>query len=318
VLGAAFAAGPGATSGAHPDIAFVQPAPVLARQIRTPFPHGEFETIIPDLCHDGCFGTGVSEELGKMCGRYAATKNPAKLVEEFGAVDETGGQARETDYNVAPTKNVVTVVQRHPRDTDGTVLDEEPTVRSLRVMRWGLVPFWAKDPSVGNRMINTRAETATEKPAFKRALAKRRCLVPADGWYEWRRTGKAKEPFFMTGPDASSLAFAGIWESWRDPKNGDADPLITFSIITTDAVHRLTDIHDRMPLLMAERDWAAWLDPDSSDVGELLAPPLDLVDALELRPVSDRVNNVRNNGAELIERVETSGPELDGALFDLP
>ena len=98
-----------------------------------------------------------------MCGRYSASKSPAQLVEEFGAADETEGKARDADYNVAPTKNVVTVVQRHPRDADGNTLDGEPAVRSLRLMRWGLVPFWAKDPSVGNRMINTRAETATEK-----------------------------------------------------------------------------------------------------------------------------------------------------------
>ncbi|WP_431876348.1 SOS response-associated peptidase [Amycolatopsis sacchari] len=250
-----------------------------------------------------------------MCGRYAATKNPADLVKEFDAVDETDGRAREADYNVAPTKNVVTVVQRHPRDADGHVLEEEPAVRSLRVMRWGLVPFWAKDPSVGNRMINTRAETATEKPAFRKALAKRRCLVPADGWYEWRRTGKKKEPFFMTGED---LAFAGIWESWRDPKDDNADPLITFSIITTDAIGRLTDIHDRMPLLMPKDRWATWLDPDRDDVGELLTPPSEIVDTLELRPISDRVNNVRNNGPELLERVEEGQADLDTALFDLP
>jgi putative SOS response-associated peptidase YedK len=253
-----------------------------------------------------------------MCGRYAATKNPAALVSEFDAADETGGQARDADYNVAPTKNVVTVVQRHPRDADGHVLDDEPAVRSLRVMRWGLVPFWAKDPSVGNRMINTRAETATEKPAFKRALAKRRCLVPADGWYEWRKTGGKKEPFYMTGED---LAFAGIWESWRDPKDGKdtaADPLVTFSIITTDAIGRLTDVHDRMPLLMTKDNWATWLDPDRDDVGELLAPPRDIVDALELRPISDRVNNVRNNGPELLTRVEAGQADLDTALFDLP
>ncbi|HJQ45973.1 MAG TPA: SOS response-associated peptidase [Amycolatopsis sp.] len=257
-----------------------------------------------------------------MCGRYAATKNPAALVQEFEALDETGGQARDADYNVAPTKNVVTVVQRHPRDAEGTVLEDEPAVRSLRLMRWGLVPFWAKDPSVGNRMINTRAETATEKPAFKRALAKRRCLVPADGWYEWRRDGKKKEPFFMTGPD---LAFAGIWESWRaktdgkkDSEDPTADPLITFSIITTDAIGQLTDVHDRMPLLMTRDTWANWLDPDRSDVADLLTPPRDLVDTLELRPISDKVNNVRNNGPELLERVEAEQADLDAALFDLP
>ncbi|SFP33641.1 Putative SOS response-associated peptidase YedK [Amycolatopsis arida] len=264
-----------------------------------------------------------------MCGRYAATKDPAKLAAEFDAVDATEGQAGTPDYNKAPTRNAVTVVQRHPRDAEGKVLEEEPAVRSLRVMRWGLVPFWAKDPAIGNRMINTRAETATEKPAFRKALARRRCLVPADGWYEWRATGEKKapkEPFYTTRRDGSSLAFAGIWESWRDPKSDDQDtePLVTFSVLTTDAVGQLADIHDRMPLLLPRDRWDAWLDPDNADATDLLAPPpLDVVDALELRPVSTKVNNVRNNGPELLERVEPEPVALDGApaedtLFDVP
>ncbi len=253
-----------------------------------------------------------------MCGRYAATKDPAALIEEFAAIDLTEGRAR-TDHNVAPTKNVVTVVQRHPRDAEGEVLEDEPAQRSLRLMRWGLVPFWAKDVSVGNKMINTRAETAAEKPAFKRALASRRCLVPADGWFEWRRTGKEKEPFYMTGPDDASLAFGGIWESWHPKDDDSADPLITFSIITTDATGQLTDIHHRMPLIVPRDHWDGWLDPDRADVTGLLVPtPEELVASLELRPVSSRVNNVRNNGPELLDRVDP-GQELDaGALFELP
>jgi len=253
-----------------------------------------------------------------MCGRYAATKDPAALIEEFAAIDLTEGRAR-TDHNVAPTKNVVTVVQRHPRDAEGQVLEDEPAERSLRLMRWGLVPFWAKDLSVGNKMINTRAETAAEKPAFKRALASRRCLVPADGWFEWRRTGKEKEPFYMTGPDDSSLAFGGIWETWRPKDDADAEPLITFSIITTDAAGQLTDVHHRMPLIVPRQRWDGWLDPDRSDVTDLLVPtPEDIVASLELRPVASLVNNVRNNGPELLARVEPE-QELDaGALFELP
>jgi putative SOS response-associated peptidase YedK len=263
-----------------------------------------------------------------MCGRYAATKDPATLAAEFGAADATGGAAPPSDYNVAPTKNVVTVVQRHPRDADGTMLEDEPAVRTLRVMRWGLVPFWAKDPAVGNKMINTRAETALEKPAFRKAIARRRCMVPADGWYEWRRgvtstaegTKPAKEPFFMTSPNSSSLALAGIWESWRDPKQGpDTSPLITFSVLTTDSVGNLTEIHNRMPLVLPKEHWAAWLDPDAEDVSRLLAPPsLEVVDSLELRPVSSRVNSVRNNGPELLDRVELAQELDDGALFELP
>ncbi|WP_007026132.1 SOS response-associated peptidase [Saccharomonospora iraqiensis] len=262
-----------------------------------------------------------------MCGRYAATKDPAALMREFDALDGTDGSGRGPDYNVAPTKDVVTVVQRHPRDADGTPLADEPSVRSLRMMRWGLVPFWAKDPSVGAKMINTRAETAQEKPAFRKALSRRRCLVPADGWYEWKAAdgGKGrKEPFFTTTRDGSSLAFAGLWETWRDPKGEtDSPPLITFSIITTDAVGPLADIHHRMPLALPSDRWAGWLDPDRTDATDLLRPPeRDWVDTLELRPVSTRVNSVRNNGPELVERAEPEPTDLDdgatGALFEVP
>jgi putative SOS response-associated peptidase YedK len=255
-----------------------------------------------------------------MCGRYAATMDPTTLIEQFAAADLTGGNAPAADYNVAPTKDVITVVERHPRDADGTVLDDEPAVRSLRVMRWGLVPFWAKDPAVGSKMINTRSETATEKPAFRKAFARRRCLVPADGWYEWRRAGKEKEAFFMTGPDSAPLTMAGIWESWRDPKvEPDASPLITFSVLTTESVGSLVDIHHRMPLILPKEHWQTWLNPDAHDVSALLAPPsLDVVDTLELRPVSNRVNNVRNNGPELVERVEAAARLDEGALFELP
>ncbi|MEC3980688.1 SOS response-associated peptidase [Amycolatopsis sp. H20-H5] len=253
-----------------------------------------------------------------MCGRYAATKDPAALMEEFAAVDLTGGEAQR-DHNVAPTKNVVTVVQRHPRDAEGTVLEDEPAVRSLRLMRWGLVPFWAKDPKAGAKMINARAETAREKPAFRRALSSRRCLVPAEGWFEWKRDGKEKEPFFMTGPGADSLVFGGIWESWRPKGDDGAEPLITFSVLTTDSVGRLTDVHHRMPLLLPRARWDEWLDPDREEVAELLAPPAaELVDTLELRPVSSLVNNVRNNGPQLLDRVEASPALDDAALFELP
>ncbi|MHA6792941.1 SOS response-associated peptidase [Pseudonocardia bannensis] len=249
-----------------------------------------------------------------MCGRYASTKAPADLAEEFRAVDatETGGSATP-DYNVAPTKQVFTVVQRHPRDADGTP-DPEVTERSIRIMRWGLVPSWAKDPSGGARMINARSETAAEKPAFRKALAARRCLLPADGWYEWQRRGaaaKTKQPYYTHYRDGSSVALAGVWEFWR-PRNAAADPegkyadgLITAAVLTTDAVGPLAEVHDRMPLVLPPEAWDAWLDPDSDaateSVSALLAPPSpELIERLELRPVSDRVNSVRNNGPELL------------------
>lgn len=240
-----------------------------------------------------------------MCGRYAATKDPATLAAEFDAVDDTGAEPPRADYNVAPTKQVVTVVERHPRDEEGNP-DESTTERSLRVMRWGLVPFWAKDPKVGSRMINTRAESAAEKPAFRGALSKYRCLVPAAGWYEWKRDGKHKQAYYMTTTDDSSIALAGIWSTWR-PKDAaeDEPPLVTCSIITTDALGQLTEVHDRMPLMLPQSAWQRWLDPDESDVASLLtAPDEQLVAGLELRPISDAVNKVGNNGPELLKKVE--------------
>lgn len=254
-----------------------------------------------------------------MCGRYAATKDPAKLAAEFDAVDATGEDTPSPDFNVAPTKSVIAVVTRHPRDAEG---EPEPdrTERSLRVMRWGLIPHWAKSKSVGAKMINARADTAATKPAFKTSLARRRCLLPADGWYEWRRDGKAKQPFFMTRSDGASLALAGLWATWRDPEaDKDAPPLVTCAVLTTDAVGEMAGVHDRMPLLLGPDDWATWLDPDRDDVtGLLVPPPRPLVDAIELRPVSDAVNSVRNNGPALVERVPDTVDLDEPALFDVP
>lgn len=236
-----------------------------------------------------------------MCGRYASSKDPGKLAAEFAALDATGGAAPGADFNVAPTKRVLTVVQRHPQDETGES-DLERTERSIRVMRWGLVPFWAKDKSIGSRMINAKSETVTSKPAFRSSIKRYRCLVPADGWYEWKREGGAKQPYFMTPQDGSSLAMAGIYSTWRE--NDEAEPLVTCSVLTAAAVGRLTDVHDRMPLLLPRRAWSHWLDPDQPDVSDLLAPPsLEIAESLEVRPVSTAVNSVRNNGVELLDRV---------------
>ncbi|MEU5852653.1 SOS response-associated peptidase [Saccharopolyspora shandongensis] len=238
-----------------------------------------------------------------MCGRYASTKDPGKLAAEFAALDATGGAAPGADFNVAPTKNVFTVVQRHPRDDAGE-RELDRTERTIRVMRWGLVPMWAKDKTIGSRMINAKSETVTSKPAFRTSIKRYRCLLPADGWYEWKREGGRKQPFFMTSPDGSSLAMAGIYATWRDPQAEDAPPLVTCSVLTTSALGQLAEVHDRMPLLLPATAWGEWLDPDQPDVADLLgAPSRELVDGLEIRPVSTAVNNVRNNGAELLERV---------------
>jgi putative SOS response-associated peptidase YedK len=253
-----------------------------------------------------------------MCGRYASTRNPATLAVEFDAQDATDGAALGVGYNIAPTAPVCSVVTRHPRDVRGAP-DRDRTVRSIRVMRWGLVPPWAKDPKLGSRLINARAESAASKPAFRDALARRRCLIPADGWYEWQRSGPRKQPFFITPVDGSGLALAGLWSAWRGP-DAAASPLVTCTVLTTDAVGPLAEIHDRMPLILPSQAWPAWLDPDSPDPGGLLAPPpAQLVHALELRPVSTAVNSVRRDDPELVKRVEPEQPALldfDGGAVD--
>ncbi|GAB3558113.1 putative SOS response-associated peptidase YedK [Actinopolyspora lacussalsi] len=245
-----------------------------------------------------------------MCGRYASSKAPSELAAEFDARDETGSRAPEPDYNVAPTKPVFSIVQRHPRDAEGSP-DPDRSERTVRVMRWGLVPKWAKDPSVGSRMINARSETVATKPAFRGAVRYYRCLLPADGWYEWKRDSSPKQPYYVTNPDDSSLGMAGIWATWRDPAEPEAEPLVSCAVLTTEAVGELAEVHERMPLVLASRDWAEWLDPDNQDVTDLLVPPSgELVERLRMRPVSRAVNSVANNSPGLTEPV----PEKD-ALF---
>ncbi|MEV6242377.1 SOS response-associated peptidase [Lentzea sp. NPDC051838] len=230
-----------------------------------------------------------------MCGRYASTKDPALLAAEFDAVDGTGDEAPGADYNIAPTKHVMAVVERKPaEDADGEELE-----RSIRVMRWGLVPHWAKDLSGAAKMINARAESVLEKPAYKQSAMKRRCIIPAAGWYEWQPAEGRKQPYFMTLGDEVSLAMAGIWSVWWK----DDVPTVTCAVLTTDSIGALTEVHNRMPLLLPQDRWSAWLDPTSLDPSELLAPDPSIVEALELRPVSTEVNSVKNNNPHLMDRV---------------
>lgn len=241
-----------------------------------------------------------------MCGRYASSRSPDALVEEFEVERvETCERVLEPDYNVAPTKDVYAVLTRAHRD-------EEHASRSLRILRWGLVPSWAKDPSIGSRMINARLETAAEKPAYRRAFSRRRCLVPADGYYEWytptATPGGAKprkQPFYIHRPDGASLALAGLYEFWK-PKDADPDDrdswITTMTLLTTAAPDDTGRIHDRAPLTIAPHDWTAWLDPsitDADQVMHLLAPAAP--GPLDAYPVSTAVNNVRNNGPALTE-----------------
>ena len=242
-----------------------------------------------------------------MCGRYASSRKPEDLVEEFEVVDNRLAAPLAPDYNVAPTKEVYAVVQRPP-----TSDSPEPPQRQLRALRWGLVPSWAKDPAIGNRMINARMETVADKPAFRRPFAKRRCLLPADGYYEWYptsvtgRNGKPlKQPFFIRPADGGVLAMAGLYEIWRDPTRADDDParfLWTCTVLTTQAEDAVGHIHDRMPLMVERERRADWLDPTLSDTDDLLRLLVPAAPGqLEAYPVATLVNNVRNNGPELLE-----------------
>jgi putative SOS response-associated peptidase YedK len=275
-----------------------------------------------------------------MCGRYASARKRIELLEEFSVQGDRVAEDLRPDYNVAPTKPVYAVMTRQPDDRDGarqraassagpvdsaSTGDPASTVdsastgdsagtaeRQLRVVRWGLVPFWAKDIKIGSRMINARAETVAEKPAFRRAFAARRCLLPADGYYEWQQqAGGPKQPIYISRADGSSLAFAGLYELWRDPSVPPDDPdawLWTSTVITTSAPDELGHIHDRMPMVIDPATWTDWLDPanrEVSDLRSLLIPAA--VSGLRTYPVSTAVNSVRNNGPSLIEPIEPPG-----------
>ncbi len=244
-----------------------------------------------------------------MCGRYVSVRSTDDLTTEFEAIDATDGLWAEPDFNVAPTKGVRVVVNRPIRDADGAPAGQ-PT-RQLRVASWGLVPSWAKDRKTQGRMFNARSESLAGTNAFRSAYAKRRCLLPADGWYEWQVTdGPRKQPMYMTPAQGNPLAFAGLYEFWRDPGDVDAPTLTTCTIITAAATAGLADVHDRMPLTLRRADWARWLDPDEKDPADLLLPRDEVADEdLELRPVATLVNKVDNNGAELIERAHPQPAE---------
>jgi putative SOS response-associated peptidase YedK len=241
-----------------------------------------------------------------MCGRYARAKDKASLVEEF-AIEDVPQEDLPADYNVAPTKQVYIVAER-PADP------EHPAARrSLAVAKWGLVPSWAKDPKIGSRLINARAETAASKPAFRSAYAKRRCLVPADGFYEWyepedpaaprTRSGKPiKQPFFIHAGDGGSLALAGLYEFWRDRGAApDAPWLMTVTVLTTTSSDAVGRIHDRMPMPLPESAWQDWLDPAADRDAANAALAAHTAEALVAYPVSTAVNSVRNNGPHLLD-----------------
>jgi len=226
-----------------------------------------------------------------MCGRYATTRSDADLSLLFDAVNVSEGLG--PSWNVAPTDPVPLV--RISQRQGGRVLD---------TARWGLVPPWAPDLRSGARMINARAETVATSPAFAPSFARRRCLVPADGWYEWVRTGRSKQPYYMTGGDAP-LAFAGIWTM-------SGEDTLTCSVITTAALGELAQVHDRMPLILPAERWPGWLAGGGDPAGLLQPMSVAELNAIEIRPVRPDVGNVRNNGPELIT---APVPEPDSATL---
>jgi putative SOS response-associated peptidase YedK len=214
-----------------------------------------------------------------MCGRYALY-GPIKRTPEHDRWFEEL-EAFAPRYNIAPTQPCPVT-----RWVDGRPV--------LAALRWGLVPFWAKDTAIGNRLINARAETVAVKPAFRAAYRTRRCLVAASGFYEWKKAGGGKRPYYIAGADGTLLAFAGVWEQWQP---AGAEPVLSFTIVTTDANELMKGIHDRMPVILAPADYEAWL--TAKDPAELMRPcPPEMLD---VRPVSAAVNNPRNDTPDLVE-----------------
>ncbi|KPK01225.1 MAG: hypothetical protein AMS20_14025 [Gemmatimonas sp. SG8_28] len=218
-----------------------------------------------------------------MCGRFSQAQI-AELDREVFRLLEL--PALEPRYNIAPTQEVAVVRERRNGE------------RVLQLLRWGLIPSWAKDPAIGNRMINARAETLAAKPAFKRPFARQRCIVPADGFYEWKRTEGTKQPYYIRREDGGSMAFAGLWDRWRSDSDATVD---SFTIVTTTPNDLVASIHNRMPAILLPDGYDMWLDPENHDVDDLssLLGPYPAED-MRAYPVSRFVNNPRNEGPECV------------------
>jgi putative SOS response-associated peptidase YedK len=223
-----------------------------------------------------------------MCGRFTQERPTSELAEIFGAEDLAGGPGGR--YNVAPTDEAAVVVERDDR-------------RAITAYSWGLIPHWAADAKIANRLFNAHAETVATSPMFREAFRRRRCLIPVDSFYEWRREGAVRQPYRIVQPDRRPIALAGLWSGWHDPETGEVRR--TFTIVTTASNDDMRPIHDRMPVVVPPDAWGRWLDPDLPDPGELqgLLVPAE-GGSLVIYPVSRAVNNVRNDGPQLVEPID--------------
>ena len=246
-----------------------------------------------------------------MCGRYSL-KTPADILAEHFELKQV--PSMKPRYNIAPAQPIAVVrigkwgqtrlssAGQPTKILADRLIESDPNFREMGLLRWGLIPSWAKDPGIGNKMINARAETVSEKPAFREAFARSRCLIPADGYYEWQREdrmGQRKQPFYIRMKDKGLFAFAGLWEQWRGP---DGKAVETCAILTTEPSQSLKEIHDRMPVILDPKDYEQWLDPyirQAELLQPLLCPYPD--DALTAYPVSLHVNDPSHDDAACIE-----------------
>jgi putative SOS response-associated peptidase YedK len=223
----------------------------------------------------------------KMCGRYTLSTPVGTLAEEFDIAEPL--PELQPNYNVAPTQEVPAVLAGNGGGE-----------RRLEMLRWGLIPSWADDPGIGARMINARSETVAEKPSFRRAFKDRRCLIPADGFYEWQKTNDGKQPYYLRMKSGRPFAFAGLWENWK----GDGGEIRSCTILTTNPNDLAREVHNRMPVILPPEVYEIWLDPDLGETDQLLSllapyPPGDM----EAYPVSRRVNSPSNNEPSCVESV---------------
>jgi putative SOS response-associated peptidase YedK len=226
-----------------------------------------------------------------MCGRFTLTASPEQVATLFDLPEEPVLAPR---YNIAPTQPVG-IVRMNP----------QTATREWALTHWGLIPSWSKDPSIGARMINARSETVSEKPAFRAAFKRRRCLVPVSGFYEWKKDGKAKQPYYITSPDGTPLAVAGLWEYWE---GADGSALESCTLLTTDANELMAPLHDRMPVIVEPADYGEWLGSGKDETPQYLDALQHLLrpyseGGLIAYPVSTYVNNPRNEGADCIQAV---------------